>query len=264
MDTCLEYNFGNKFVIPSTIFPEHLSPLRKLRLSGVVTNLPWRSLSNLLVFKFDHGNFLGFQPFVVTELLDFFESTPLLRKIPLRNLTLDSSTISPGRVVSLPNLKKFTANPSPAPSTFFDHFSIPTGVWLNLDFSFPESRHPIPVCLANHFSDLHITTVNLLSSCLQDARMRLDGPSGRLHASGEWEAWDKSTFFHSLCKFDLSNAQRLSVTRYLPRSERKTEDFLIFQPLLSMNNLRTLVLIEVDHTPFTRALNPVENGSNAI
>ena len=194
----------------------------------------------------------------MTELLDFFESTPLLRKIALRNLTLDSSTISPGRVVSLPNLKKFTANPFPAPSTFFDHLSIPTGAWLNLDFSFPESHHPIPVCLANHFSDLHITTVNLRSSCLQDARI------GRLHASGEWEAWDKSTFFHSLCKLDLSNAQRLSVTRYLPGSECKTEDFLIFQPLLSMNNLRTLVLIEVDHTPFTRALNPAENGSNTI
>ena len=260
----LQGNYARGVAVPSSIFPEHLSPLRKLSLSRVVTDLPWRHLSNLSVFEFDRGIYPDAEPFVMTKLLDFFESTPLLRKIVLRNFTLDSSTISPGRVVPLPNLKRFTANPFPALSTFFDHLSIPTGASLKMYFSFPESRHPIPVCLVNNFSDLHITTINLLLSASWHANMRLYGPSGKLHTSGEWGTWDGSTFFLSLCKFDLSNAQGLSVATYMPQPQFEIKDSPIFQPLLSMNNLRTLVLIETDHTPFTRALNPAENEFNTV
>ena len=250
--------------IPSTIFPGHLSPLRKLTLSGVTTYLPWRNLSNLLVFEFDRGDFVDFEQFSMTGLLDFFESAPLLRKIAFRNLILDSFTISPGRVVSLPNLERFAADPFPPRSTFFDHLSIPTGASLSLDFSFPEGNHPIPVCVASGFNDLHITTINLLAPFPLKGCMRLDGPSGRLRTYGGWRGWNESAFFQSLCKFNLSNARRLSVTAYTPQPRRKIEDSPIFQPLLSMNSLRTLALIETDNMPFIHALNPAENESHAI
>jgi hypothetical protein len=58
-------------VIPSTIFPDHVSPLRKLSLAGVVTNLPWRNLSNLTVFKFRHFPEIV-DPLFTGQLLDFF------------------------------------------------------------------------------------------------------------------------------------------------------------------------------------------------
>jgi hypothetical protein len=71
-------------VIPSIIFPDHLSPLRKLSLSNVVTDLPWRNLSNLTVFEFHH--FSGMvDPLFMGQLLDFFESAPLLREIALHD-----------------------------------------------------------------------------------------------------------------------------------------------------------------------------------
>ena len=83
------------FKIPNTIPPKHFSPLRKLSLSGVITRLPWRNLSNLTVFMFRHvSGEVG--PLSMTQLLDFFESAPLLSKIVLCGSTPTSSGVPPG------------------------------------------------------------------------------------------------------------------------------------------------------------------------
>ena len=265
------HHSGRHAVIPSTIFPQHPSPLRKLCLSGVITHLPWRNLSNLSVFEFSHTcESPGSEPSVITELLGFFESAPLLRRIALRNLNLRSFAIPSGRrVVRLPNLEKFTANPFSAYSTFFDHLSIPTGASVDLYLFFSEGGSLTPFCFAKNFKDLHITTINLFAqpSCRKGGYMGLDGPSGRLRAYGRWAHWGyekESAFFGSLCEFDLSNVQRLSAAAWILGSEDKIEASPIFKPLLSMNNLRTLILIRADNTPFIYALNPAKNTPNVI
>ena len=249
-------------VVPSTIFPDHLSPLRKLSLSNVVTDLPWRNLSNLTVFEFRHvPNIVD--PLFMGQLLNFFESAPLLRKIALLDSIPTSSGVPPGRVIPLLNLEKLIIEDLPARSTFLDHLSIPMGASLCLDFSFPTGGgSPIPVCLANDFKNLcNITTINLIVSIPQWTRMRLKGPSGELSTCG---CRNTSSLFRSLGKFDLSKTQRLSVTAHGLAPEDAFANSPIFQTLSPMKNLRTLTLIGVDNLPFIHALNPEKNRSRTV
>ena len=249
-------------VIPSTIFPDHLLPLRKLSLSNVVTDLPWRNLSNLTVFEFRHvPNVVD--PLFMGQLLDFFESAPLLRKIALLNSIPTSSGVPPGRVIPLLSLEKLIIEDLPARSTFLDHLPLPIGASLCLDFSFPTGGGPsIPVCLANDFKNLcHIATINLFVSIPPWTRMRLKGPSGGLSTCG---CRNPPSLFRSLGKFDLSKIQRLSITAHVLAPEDAFAKSPIFQTLSPMKNLRTLTLIKVDNLPFIRALNPEENRSRTV
>lgn len=91
--------------IPNTILPDCSPPLRKLRLSNVATDLPWRNLSNLTVFEFRHFPDTVDSLFV-GQLLNFFESAPLLRKIALHDSIPTSSAVPSGRVIPLLNLRK--------------------------------------------------------------------------------------------------------------------------------------------------------------
>jgi len=177
--------------IPSTISPN--SPLRKLSLSGVVTDLPWRNLSNLTVFEFRHI-LETVDPLFMVQLLDFFESAPLLNEITLHDSIPTSSSVPPGRVVPLLNLEKLTIHGLPVHSTFLDHLPIPRGASLDLCLVFPLDSDiiPIPVCLANDFNNLHhITTINLFIE-VPWIRARLKGPSGGLRIFGIWGDWDTS------------------------------------------------------------------------
>ena len=81
--------------IPNTILPDCSPPLRKLRLSNVATDLPWRNLSNLTVFEFRHFPDTVDSLFV-GQLLNFFESAPLLRKITLHDSIPTSSAVPSG------------------------------------------------------------------------------------------------------------------------------------------------------------------------
>ncbi|KAF9647941.1 hypothetical protein BDM02DRAFT_3269878 [Thelephora ganbajun] len=255
-------------VISSTLFPEPLSPLRKLSLSNVVTDLPWRNLSNLTVFEFRYVQD-KVDPLFMAQLLDFFESTPLLRKIALHD-SISYSNVPPGRVVPLLHLEKLTIHGFPAHSTFLNHLSIPTDISLDLGFYFPKDSPPIPGCLTNDFDNFsHITTISLSFEPIYK-RMRLNGPSGERRVSGSWPSGnslfytEESAFFQSLGKFDLSKTQRLAVTAYGPSQENKIEESPVFKTLLLMNNLRTLALIEVKDLSFIHALNPKRNNSRTL
>ena len=248
-------------VIPSTIFPDHLSPLHKLSLSGVVTDLPWRNLSNLTVFEFRHVPHTV-DPLFMGQLLDFLESAPLLRKISLRDSIPNSFTVPPGRAISLLDLEKLIVHGLPAHSTFLNHLHIPTGASLDLRFSFSAGGPLIPVCLPNNFGNHNITTINLLVNTPPWTRMRLDGPSGELRACGNLRQWDNGSFFRSLARIDLSRTRKLSVAVGDSAPWKKFEDSPIFQTLLLTKGLHTLTLVNVDNLPFICALNPGLNESH--
>jgi len=247
-------------IIPSTIFPDRISPLRKLSLYCTATDLPWRNLSNLTVFELTRGRERLYSP-SVGQLLDFFESTPLLRKVALLDGSIpDYSTVPPGPAIPLLNLEKLTIDPLPAHSTFFDRLSIPKSASLDLRFSFSYDSPPIPVCLTN-FSSLYIATINLSVGEVLQMRMRLNRPGGVLCMRNVQQARGTSSLSQSLGKFDFSETRRLSVTANRSSSYDQTH---IFHTLGLMNNLRTLALNEVDNNPFIHALNPEANESHTI
>jgi len=254
-------NLGHDPVIPNTIFPDRSPLLRKLSLSHVVTNLPWRNLSNLTVFEFRHVP-QTVDPLFAGQLLDFFESAPLLRKIALHDSIPTSSAVPSGRVVPLLNLEKLIIDSLPAHSTFLDHLPIPTGASLSLSFSIHSDGLSVPICLINGFKNLHhITTINLFVNAPQSTRTRLKGPGGELRTCGSRNA---SSLFLSLWKFDLSKARRLSVTENPAAPEGEFAKSPIFQTLPLMKNLRTLTLIKLDNLPFIRTLNPRQNESHTV
>jgi len=250
--------------ILNAIFPDHLSPLRMLSLSNVVTDLPWRNLSNLTMLEFRHVRRYTVDPLFMGKLLDFFESAPLLRKITLHDSIPNSSTVSPGRVISLLNLENLAVGNLPAHSTFLDHLSIPRCALLNLRFSFSEGNPTTPLCFTN-FGNFDITTINLLVDKHPWTRMRLNGPSGVLRMCSIQKNWSTPSLLQSLSKFDLSKARRLSVAaHHFSSSGYRIQVTFIFHTLLLMNNLRTLTLIEGHDLPFIQALNPEENESHTV
>ena len=253
--------FGSDATIPGVTFPEDLSSLRKLSLSCVVTHLPWRNLSNLTEFEFCRS-MLEDLP-TVTQLLDFFESAPLLRKIVLRSSIPNHFSVPPDRVVPLPNLDRLTVINFPVHSTFFDHLSIPPGASMDLRFYVPTHRPQTPVCLDNNFGNLyHITTINLLLDTSFWTSVRLSGPSGDLRMNG-CQIGRGSSIVQSLRKFDISKTQMLSITGSPSRNDT-TEDLSIFQLLPLMDDLHTLALIQVDHRRLIRVLNPRRNESRTV
>lgn len=258
----VEQHFSPDPIIPGTIFPEHLPPLCKLSLSGVVTHLPWRNLSNLTVFEYRHAS-KTVDPLFVAQLLDFFESAPLLCKIILYDSIPTSSRVPPERVIPLLNLKMLIIYDLPAASTFLNHLSIPTGTSLSLRFSFPTGSPRIPACFVNNLGNLHhITTVSLFAG--GPSHIRLNGPSGRFRARGRRKDWDTSSFFQSLDKFNLSKTRIMSVTAYALSFSGPIEGTPIFRTLLLMDSLRTLTLIKSDNLHFIRALDPKQNKSGTV
>ena len=252
--------FGSE--VTSITFPEDLSPLHRLSLSGVTT-LPWKHLSNFTEFQFMHPQREVGSPFIA-QLLDFFESAPLLRAILLRFSIPNHFSVSPDRVVPLPNLERLNVGELPGHSTFFNHLSIPTGASLDLRFDLSEYVPRIPVCLDNNFGNLHdITTIDLFLGTPSWALMQLSGPSGELRISGR-QARTISPIIQSLCKFDLSKTQMLSVMGSNYIQDDRVQESSIFQYLPLMEDLRTLTLMRVDHRPFIRALNPKENDSRTV
>ena len=254
---------SNDPAILNAIFPDHPSPLQKLSLCNVVTDLPWRNLSNLTVFEFRPAQRTLVDSHFMRKLLDFFESVPLLKNIELFDSIPDSPTVSPGRVIPLLALENLAIRNLPAKSTFLNHLSIPRCALLDLHFSFSGFGPTIPFCFFN-FGNPDVTTINLLVYATPWTRMQLRGPGGVLRMSGNMYKWSAPLLLQSLGKFDLSKARRLSVTANPFPSDYKIEDSLVFHTLLPMNDLRILALTKVCDLPFIQALNPEENQSHTL
>jgi len=276
----IEISDARYVVFNSRLLDGNLS-LCELRLSRVVTSLPWRNLSNLTTF---HFRGVPSNTITVTQLLDFFEDVPLLREIKLNKSLPESSNAPAKRVVYLPHLRilGISAQLAPLILILLNHLHIPIGALLRLEFRFGRGESPIPDYSSIPFDNLsnisHITSVNLDFS--SGIAMRLKGPSGGLYIFGTWA--DLAPIPHSLGEqtlqslgcLPISTIERLSITQYRTVSHWKIEGSGAhqtalhldgpYQTLLLMNNLRTLTLTDCPDVSFTTTLTPSENASSAV
>ena len=162
------------------------SSLRELRLHGVTTQLPWKSLANLRVANLN----TYLDTYEMTQILDFFESAPLLHTVFLRYSMPNSSGPPPRRIVPLRHLKFFTIETRQPHIILLRHIHIPAGASLISRFSFPGQESPpldyLPGRSPNFSNLIHITTVHL-SFVPYHNLARLSGPSGSLRVFAKQE-----------------------------------------------------------------------------
>jgi hypothetical protein len=240
--------------------------LRELRLSGVLTDLPWANLSNLTTFDFRK---IPSNTVSVNFLLDFFERAPL-RQITLCDSLPDASDAPAERVVSLPNLRLFRISDQPAHSILLNHLRIPTCASVKLKFQFGGDESPIPDYVPGFLDNLrnisHVTSVILYFSL--GMAIQLNGPSGGLYVLGRRVGGGPTPpildhrILRSLTQFHISTTARLAIIQYGTLAYSKTEKSA-YQTLL-MSNLRTLTLSDCDDPSFIFALNPDHNTANTV
>ena len=255
--------------IEGTTFDGDLSSLRELRLSGVLTNLPWVNFPNLTTFYFRS---VPSDKVSVTQLLDFFEHAPLLSNVTLSEASPTASDAPLGRVVALPHLKLLKIRAEPVYSVLLKHISIPSGAVLILDFYFYDDMSPIPVCLPKPFDNLKnilpITSIKLL--CDPALSLRLHGPNGGLYILGNRIGVPTPSFhlYHrglrSLKHFPISSTESLTIGTYSLGQPQRIEGSATYQTLFLMKALRTLTLTDCFNATFVSALDPSQNPSGTL
>ena len=257
---------------PSTLFNGDLSSLRELSLAGVLMPLPPGNLENLTVFNLSN---IPAYKVLLTHLLDVFESAPHLHDVQLKHSALDPSNIPPGRIATLPNLKKLMTIGYFDNSILLRHLSIPSGAQVVLEFTFRGGdssipRH-IPYTLDNLHNLSHITSMNLCFGPKRRA-MRLKGPSGELYTLGNWirgrvdPEVGTARLLPFFNRFDISKCQFMGITQYCSRTNPSLPitAWATYQFLFPMGNLRVLTLIESDSLAFILSLNPDKNPDNIV
>lgn len=256
--------------LDGALFCGDISSLRELRLQGVVTHLPWKNLANLQVVELKPYS----HRYGMTQLLDFFESAPLLHTVSLWCTMPGSSDAPPKRRVPLCHLKDFHIKTNSSPSTLLHHFHIPPGASVISDFYYDGDGPPfldhLPESSPDFHNLSHATAVNLR---FDPNRMlvRLSGPSGSLHVLVTRIPWGvappytrDSQIFHSLGHSMLSTIQSLTISNYQFPKPAQVEECPVFQALSSTNNLRALTLIDCNHLLFVHALDPEQHPSNFV
>ena len=257
-------------VIEGTLFDGNLPSLRELRLLGLTTNLPWRSLPNLTTV--DIRQVPGHEP-SVTEFLDLFECAPLLREIKLVHSLPASSNAPAERTVFLTHLRSLAIYAEPPHSILLDHLHIPTGVMVTLQFDSDDRSPPpqdyFPRSLDNFSNISYITSISLDFSH-RGIKIQLEGPSGGLLMGGNWvgSALTPSTSgdrtLQALNEFPLSSTETLTINQYRASIFTKNEEPIVYRTLLLMSNLRTLTLIGCSNFIFFTALDPSQNATNMV
>ena len=257
-------------VLPDKLFNGDLSSLRELRLAMVVTPLPWRDLSNLTTFQLCR---VPENTILLTQFLDFFESTPHLRHIQLYDSIPNFSNAPAERVLHLPSLQELSITAQPPHSLLLNHLSIPAGVSLRLQFTFSGRDPQIPPHLPESLDNLnnlsHISAVNLKFGFARSS-MRLSGPSGGIYIHGNWmqggEEHDRGTtpVLLSLERFDMSRSKWLTVTLLRTFPKAPVVAWSLYRYLCFMENLRTLTLIQCNNLSFIFTLNPDKNPQKTV
>ena len=254
----------SRTTVRDTLFDGDFSSLRELRLSGILTYLPWKNLSNLTKFSFRHvPNWL-----TVTQFLDFFEQAPRLREIALQDSLPHSSNAPAERVVLLPHLSLLDILAEPSPSTLLNHLHIPTGAWVTLGFQFTDRiLDYLPRSLDNLNNISHITYINLDFDFGMDAYF--EGPSGGFNAIGTLPDYRLASpvddhLLLSINKLPISTTETLRIKWLETPANPGVEKSAAYQMLLLMNGLRTLVLVNCLNLPLAFALNPGCNTSNTV
>ena len=263
--------------LDDALFGGDLLSLRELRLERVTSRLPWKNLANLQVFYLQSCS----HRYGVTQILDFFESAPLLHTVSLEYPMPDTSDAPPERIVPLRYLKTFRIKTKPSPSILLHRLHIPVGASLYSEFHSSRDESPLLDYLPNgspYFDNLsHITAINLFFGRGQSFA-RLSGPSGDLHVQADRMLGPLYRYVYpevhlgtrgdqilrSLSHPMFSRTQRLSISgSQLPESAQ-VEEGPVIQMLSFMGSLRTLSLIRCDVRPFVFALDPEQNPSQPV
>ena len=258
-------------VLSTMLFNGNLSSLCSLTLCGVITDLPWKNLSKLTTFELRR---VPEGKTSITQLLDFFGGAHHLRDITLGDFIPTPSDAPPGRVVSLPHLKRLYIHPNPVHSILLNHLSIPAGALLTQEFEFTINESPVPDFLPKTLKNLgNIFPISCISLFLGKSckDMRLSGPNGGLSILGRWKDWEEGAVFtldrrilQSLSHFDLSGTQRLRVIHYKPPTLDTVSGSAPYHILSRMKDLQTLMLDQCNNLPFALALNPDRNTSKCV
>ena len=264
-DLRIEATSRDPRTLDTALLSGDLSSLRELCLVWVVTHLPWTNMANLRVF---YLSCLSGHEVTVVRLLDLFESAPLLHTINIEDSIPESSDAPPERIVSLHHLKSFWIAAGSV-HAILNHVRIPIGVALEVWTSFSGEASPLldflPETSPNIGNLSHVTTVTL-SFCPTEKGVELDGPSGSLLMTADWQEQviPSSTMdhriLHSISPSILSTTQQLTIMDYTHFYPANLDEPLIFQTFSSMNGLQTLTLSGCNDQPFLFALDPEENS----
>ena len=219
-------------MIATTLFNGDLSSLRELCLQDIRTELPWRNMINLTSFS------LGYTrpgQSSVTDLLNFFESAPHLRKVQLHNAspTYDGQT---GRLVHLRRLKRMVIFGWQSPSLLFDHLLIPADAKLTIRVDSRYSPH-IPYTF-HTIRDLTDLTMHMhVAGFHPNIQFRQWGGEISIIPATPQIA-PSCRVLESLALFDLSKVERLR----LADGDLSEGGCLIGSALERMTHLRTLTI----------------------
>ena len=267
----LEINCVSDVEFNGALFSGDLSSLRELHLWRlVVPHFPWKNMANLQVVNLSYD----FHSFGTAQMLDFFESAPLLHTVLLWYPMPDSSDAPTERTVSLPRLKIFAINEVPTHSVLLHHLQIPFKTSLTSSFRLNNSPFPayLPVGFPNLGNMSQITTINLHFESNEEKHVRLSGPSGSLfihislsHGQSVGASMADRRIFRSLDPV-ISTIRRLMVSkyRYKYRGRAGIEKCPIFKTLSLMDELRTLILVDCKDQRFIQALDPQKHPSDLV
>ena len=240
--------------IPS-LFNGDLSPLQKLQLECICTELPWRNMVNLMSFKLGRAS-----PVSVRQLLDFFESAPRLREVDLNSPTSRDGGAQSGRLVLLVCLKRMEISGDSPSSALLDHLVIPAGAELTTRVAFPIYGH-LPRSLDNLMNLSGFTTVQLHIG-ERYPRIRLSGPNGQVSVVLTLPETGRSHFvLGSLDQFGTSKTERLEINGgSCPYGNNA------YRALLHMKDLRVLTLTRCKYPElfFADVLDPSKSSSGAV
>jgi hypothetical protein len=256
-------------VLSGAFLNEDLSSLRTLSLAGAITHLPRKNLSNLTTFSLSR---IPEDRISMTQLLNFFENSPLLDTITLKDSLPKSSDAPPNRIVPLSRLDNLSIDAQTPHSKLLNHLSAPASTLLVLEFKFSGDRSPLLDYLPKPSVDIlsRITTINLLFDVVNKF-MRLEGPSGEIQLYGHRMSGGNTPpyivdgqILCSLYQSILSATKRLTISGLKLTAPVQTDRSQVFQTLNSMRNLRSLTLIRCHNLPFILALNPANTPSNHV
>ena len=256
----IDYTFEPQHnpVLGPALFDGDLSSLRELHLYGVCTELPWRNMDNLTMFKLCR---MSPWEITTTKLLDFLESAPRLSEFELYSTgpTYDAQR---GRLVSLQCLKKCRVYGRQPSSTLFDHLLIPVGADLRIELNSPRPRVEdyLPKSLDNLRNFPNFNKIDVFFGQIS-THLRFSGPNGRVCLKLHTSRFNATRIvLDSLALFDTSKMRELELIGSDPPS-----DDLPHQALSPMKDLCILVISQCHNlSSFFRALDPGLGSSKVL
>lgn len=221
-------------VLPTELFDGDLSSLRKLRISSVWTQLPWRNMGKLTSLSLA---FFSGPAIFVGQILEFFQSAPLLREVSLF-FVVPMSGACGGGLVTLSHLRKLSICESQPPHFLLNHLIIPVGANLFTEFDSPGPKidDHLPKSFDNLRNFSHFTKIRLRYDLLSHVSMQFTGPNGQVCIASSFPSPDATEAVpRSLARFDTSKTRCLEIVN----SGFTTG---LYEALASLTNLHALII----------------------